>query len=57
MRLGVEESGEGGLHGAELRCGVVTSTLFRQSCEVAKAMRFRRKLERIALDILLSTRS
>ena len=38
-----------------LRCGTVASTLFRQSCEVAKAMRFRRKLERIALDIFLST--
>lgn len=50
-------SGEGGLHGVELSCGAVTGTLFRQSHDAAKAMRFRRELERIALDIFLSTRS
>ena len=55
--LGRGGVGEGGLHGAELRCGAVTGTLFRQSHDAAKAMRFRRELERIALDIFLSTRS
>lgn len=47
----VWRSGGGGLHGVELSCGAVTGTLFRQSHDAAKAMRFRRKLERIALDI------
>ena len=53
----VWRSGGGGLHGVELSCGAVTGTLLRQSRELAKAMRFRRKLERITLDIFLSTRS
>ena len=51
----VWRSGGGGLHGVELSCGAVTGTLLRQSRELAKAMRFRRKLERITLDIFLFT--
>ena len=54
MRLGVEEW-ERWTTWVGLRCGAVASALLRQSCEVAKAMRFRRKLERIALEIFLST--
>lgn len=40
--------GRGGVGGGRwttrvgFRCGAVTSTMFRQSCEVAKVMRFRR---------------
>ena len=53
----VWRSGRGGLHGSALDVGAVASTLLWQSHDVAKAMRFRRELERIALDIFLSTRS